>query len=160
RIQNENLILQAPSPASNTTGAFAPPVSTSEKPEALPNAPPENVSASSGQPSTGTGAASAHVITVPAGTKVMMELSSPLHTTSAVDGSGVYLETVFPVVQENHVVIPARTQVLGVVDAEKRPGRVKGKARFQFHFTSLVFANNYVAAIDGALQSLPGNSKV
>jgi hypothetical protein len=77
-----------------------------------------------------------------------------------VNGSGVYLETTFPVVAENQVVIPARTQVLGEVDAERRPGRVKGKAQFRFHFTSLVFANNYVAVIDGALQSVPGNPKV
>src|SRR5260370_24668250 len=42
----------------------------------------------------------------------------------------------------------------------KASRRVKGRAQFRFHFTSLVFANNYVTPIDGALQSLPGNAKV
>jgi len=89
-----------------------------------------------------------------------MRLASPLHTTSAVAGSGVYLETVAPVVQANRVVIPARTQVLGEVEDAKRPGRVKGRAQFRLHFTSLVFANNYAAPIDGTLLSLPGNHTV
>jgi len=127
-----------------------------QKPEALQTTSPE----SSKEQTTTAPSTASQVVTLPAGSKVLMALQSPLHTTSGVEGSGIYLETVFPVVQENHVVIPVRTQVLGVVDAEKRPGRVKGRAQFRFHFTSLVFANNYVTPIDGALQSLPGNAKV
>jgi hypothetical protein len=42
---------------------------------------------------------------------VLMVLKSPLHTTSGTAGSGLYLETLFPVVQSNGVVIPAHTQV-------------------------------------------------
>ena len=99
-------------------------------------------------------------LTLPAGTRVLMKLVSPLHTTSAVAGSGVYLETAAPVVQANRVVIPLRTQVLGDVEDARRPGRVKGRAQLRLHFTSLVFANNYVTPIDGALQSLPGNGAV
>ena len=38
-------------------------------------------------------------LTVPAGTHVLMCLTSPLHTTSARTGSGVYLETSGPVIQ-------------------------------------------------------------
>jgi hypothetical protein len=158
--QNENLALPTTSPGGHEDGAAAPPVSTIEKPDAPPNASPERVLTDGAQTASGAGAVANHVITVPAGTKVMMELCAPLHTTSATEGSGVYLETVFPIVQANRVVIPAGTQVLGVVDAERRPGRAKGKAQFKFHFTSMVYANNYVTAIDGALQSVPGNSKV
>src|SRR5262249_22075807 len=37
-------------------------------------------------------------VTIPAGTRVMMVLESPLHTTSGTAGSGIYLETFFPVI--------------------------------------------------------------
>jgi hypothetical protein len=48
-------------------------------------------------------------VTIPAGTRVLMVLKSPLHTTSGTAGSGLYLETLYPVVQGNRVVIPTHT---------------------------------------------------
>ena len=99
-------------------------------------------------------------ITIPAGTRVLLSLVSPLHTTSAIPGSGIYAETAAAVVQDNHVVIPLRAQVQGVVESEQRPGRVKGRAKFLLHFTTLIFPNNYVVPIDGGLQSVPGSAKL
>ena len=99
-------------------------------------------------------------VTIPAGTRVLMVLKSPLHTTSGTAGSGIYLETLYPVVQGNRVVIPARTQVQGVVEANQRPGHVKRASEFRFRFTTLIFANNYVAPIEGALQSIPGAKNI
>lgn len=96
-------------------------------------------------------------VTVPAGTHVLMALTSPLHTTSGVDGSGVYLETLHPVIYENQVVIPARTQVQGMVEANKRPGHVERTAEFSLRFTTLIFFNSRAVSIDGALQSVPGS---
>jgi hypothetical protein len=95
-------------------------------------------------------------VTIPAGTRVLMVLKSPLHTTSGTAGSGLYLETLYPVIEGNRVVIPAYTQVQGVVEAEKRPGHVNRVAEFRFRFTTLIFPNNFVAPIQGALQSIPG----
>jgi hypothetical protein len=97
-------------------------------------------------------------VTVPAGTRVMMELTSPLHTTSGTEGSGIYLETLYPLVLDNMVVIPARTMVQGTVENNKRPGHLRRTAEFKFHFTTFIFPNNHVAAINGALQSVPGLS--
>ncbi len=99
-------------------------------------------------------------VTIPAGTRVLMVLKSPLHTTSGTAGSGLYLETLYPVVQGNHVVIPARTQVQGVVEADRRPGHVNRVSEFRFRFTTLIFPNNFVAPIDGVLQSIPGAKNV
>jgi len=95
-------------------------------------------------------------VTIPAGTRVMMVLKSPLHTTSGTAGSGLYLETLFPVVQSNGVVIPAHTQVQGVVESDERPGHLKRTSEFRFRFTTLVFPNNLVVPINGVLQSIPG----
>lgn len=101
-----------------------------------------------------------NTFTLPAGTHVLMTLTSPLHTTSARAGAGVYLETSWPVVQDGQVVIPAHSRVLGEVEHERRPGRVKGRAQFRLHFTSLILPVNRVVAIAGNLQSLPGNEKI
>src|SRR6478672_10150929 len=95
-------------------------------------------------------------VTIPAGTRAMMVLKSPLHTTSGTAGSGLYLETLYPVVQGNGVVIPARTQVQGVVESDERPGHLKRTSEFRFRFTTLIFPNNLVVPISGVLQSIPG----
>jgi type IV secretion system protein VirB10 len=95
-------------------------------------------------------------VTIPAGTRILMVLKSPLHTTSGTAGSGLYLETLYPVVQGNGVVIPAHTQVQGMVEANQRPGHVERTSEFRFRFTSLIFSNNFVAPINGVLQSIPG----
>ena len=99
-------------------------------------------------------------VTIPAGTRVLMVLKSPLHTTSGTAGSGLYLETLYPIVQGNRVVIPAHTQVQGVVEANKRPGHVNRVSEFRFRFTTLIFPNNFVAPIQGVLQSIPGAKNI
>jgi type IV secretion system protein VirB10 len=95
-------------------------------------------------------------VTIPAGTRVLMVLKSPLHTTSGTAGSGLYLETLYPVVQGNGVVIPARAQVQGVVESDERPGHLKRTSELRFRFTTLIFPNNVVVPINGVLQSIPG----
>ena len=45
------------------------------------------------------------------------------------------------------MVIPAHTQVQGVVEADKRPGHVNRISEFRFRFTTLIFPNNHVAPI-------------
>jgi hypothetical protein len=97
-------------------------------------------------------------ITIPAGTHLLMKLISPLHTTSSTPGSGVYLETAFPVVENSRVVIPEHTRVMGVVADERRPGRVQGRAQLRLQFTQLILPDNHELSIVGNLQSLPGSS--
>src|SRR6266481_38370 len=97
-------------------------------------------------------------ITIPAGTHLLMKLISPLHTTSSTPGSGVYLETAFPVVENNRVVIPEHTRVMGVVSDERRPGRVQGRAQMRLKFTQLILPDNRELSIAGNLQGLPGSS--
>lgn len=96
-------------------------------------------------------------ITIPPGTHLLMKLTSPLHTTSSTPGSGVYLETAFPVVAGNRVVIPEHTRVLGVVANERRPGRVKSRSQMHLQFTQLILPDNRELSIVGKLQSLPGS---
>jgi hypothetical protein len=97
--------------------------------------------------------------TVPAGTKVLLQLRSSVNTRSAKPGDGVYLASTFPVVVGNRVVIPAGVYVQGVVDRVQRAGRVHGKAQLDMHFTSIIFPNGTVVEIPGMVDSLPGAKK-
>jgi hypothetical protein len=98
-------------------------------------------------------------ITIPAGTHLLMRLICPLHTTSSTPGSGVYLETAFPLVESNRVVIPEHTRVMGVVTDERRPGRVRDRAQMRITFTQLILPDNRELSVVGSLQSLPGSSR-
>ena len=97
--------------------------------------------------------------TVPAGTKVLLQLRSGINTRSARPGDGVYLASTFPVVVGNRVMIPAGVYVQGVVDRVARAGRVKGRAQLDMHFTSIIFPNGSVVEIPGVVNSLPGARK-
>ena len=97
--------------------------------------------------------------TVPAGTKVLLQLRSAINTKSAKPGDGVYLSSTFPVVVGNRVMIPAGVYVQGVVDRVVRAGRAKGKSQLDMHFTSIIFPNGSVVEIPGLVNSLPGARK-
>ncbi|MGB9078944.1 MAG: hypothetical protein WCC26_19065 [Terracidiphilus sp.] len=97
--------------------------------------------------------------TVPAGTKVLLQLRSGVNTKSARPGDGVYLASTFPVVVGNRVMIPAGVYVQGVVDRVERAGRMKGRAQLDMHFTSIIFPNGTVVEIPGMVNSLPGAHK-
>jgi len=96
------------------------------------------------------------IYTVPAGTKVLLQLRSGINTKSAKPGDGVYLSSTFPVVVGNRVMIPSGVYVQGVVDRVVRAGRVKGKAQLDMHFTSMIFPNGTVVEIPGLVNNLPG----
>jgi len=97
--------------------------------------------------------------TVPAGTKVLLQLRSAVNTKSAKAGDGVYLASTFPVVVGNKVMIPAGVYVQGSVDRVQRAGRVKGRAQLDMHFTSIIFPNGSVVEIPGLVNALPGAEK-
>jgi hypothetical protein len=99
------------------------------------------------------------VYTVPAGTKVLLQLQSAVNTKSAKPGDGVYLASTFPVVVGNRVMIPSGVYVQGVVDRVVRAGRVKGRSQLDMHFTSIIFPNGSVVEVPGMVNSLPGAKK-
>jgi hypothetical protein len=97
--------------------------------------------------------------TVPAGTKVLLQLRSSVNTKSARPGDGVYLASAFPVVVGNRVMIPLGAFVQGTVDRVVRAGRMTGKSQLDMHFTSIIFPNGSVVEIPGVVSGLPGASK-
>jgi len=99
------------------------------------------------------------IYTVPAGTKVLLQLRSGVDTRSAKPGDGIYLASTFPVVVGNRVLIPAGVYVQGVVDRVVRAGRVKGRSQLDMHFTEMIFPNGSVIDIPGIVSALPGARK-
>ena len=99
------------------------------------------------------------IYTVPAGTKVLLQLRSAVNTRSAKRGDGVYLASTFPVVVGNRVMIPSGVYVQGMVDRVVRAGHVKGRAQLDMHFTSIIFPNGTVVEVPGMVNSLPGAKK-
>jgi hypothetical protein len=138
--------------------------------QSTPAATPAPAAADASQPAQSSPAAAApapapevapapvapKTFTVPAGTKVLLELRSAINTKSARPGDGVYLASTFPVVVGNRVLIPAGVYVQGVVDNVVRPGRIHGDAQLNMHFTSMIFPNGSVVEIPGMVNSLPG----
>jgi type IV secretion system protein VirB10 len=106
-----------------------------------------------------TAAPAKKTYTVPAGTKVLLQLRSGIDTRSAKPGDGVYLASTLPVVVGNKVLIPAGVYVQGVVDRVVRAGRVKGRSQLDMHFTEMIFPNGSVVEIPGLVNSLPGARK-
>lgn len=118
-------------------------------PAAAPSAP-------SAAPAEEPAAPAKKTYTVPAGTKVLLQLKSAINTKSAKPGDGVYLISIFPVVVGNRVMIPTGVYVQGVIDRVQRGGRIKGKAQLDMHFTSIIFPNGSVVEIPGVVDSMPG----
>lgn len=130
---------QAPAPQPSADNSPAPQAEQADTPAPAPAPRPE--------------------YTVPAGTKVLLELRSSINTKSAKPGDGVYLASTFPVVVGNRVMIPSGVYVQGVVDRVERAGHVKGRAQLDMHFTSIIFPNGSVVEIPGVVNSLPGSTK-
>jgi hypothetical protein len=98
-------------------------------------------------------------ITVPAGTQIPLKLAQGISTKSAKVGDAVYAQTVFPVTANDRIVIPAGTYVQGRISEIKRPGRVKGRAEFLMHFTTMIFHSGYTVMLPGAVENLPGSER-
>lgn len=109
------------------------------------------------QPTQNSSSTSAAIV-VPAGTKVLLSLKSAVNTRSARVGDGVYLQSSFPVVVNNQVVIPAGAYVQGQIDAVKPAGRMYHRAEVRMHFTTMILQNGSVVAIPGSLHDIPGQS--
>lgn len=96
-------------------------------------------------------------ITVPAGTKIVLALTSPLWAKSAKPGDAIYSSTAFPLAVNSEIAIPPGTYAQGEIDTMTRPGWRSSRAAFQMHFTKLIFANGYTVELPSAPQDSPGS---
>jgi type IV secretion system protein VirB10 len=100
--------------------------------------------------------------TVDIGTRIPLGLINSVSTKNSVAGDRIYLETVFPIVIDSHIVIPPGSYVAGTVTDVKRPGRVKGRGELYVRFDSLTLPNGVTREFRSRLGSVDarGNEKL
>ena len=96
----------------------------------------------------------ASTIVVPAGTKIPMVLHNAVSTRNAHPGDPVYLETTFPIVQDDKILVPAGSYVQGEITEAVRPGRVKGTGEMRVRLTTMILPNGYTVRFD----AVPSNA--
>ncbi len=116
---------------------------------APPQAPPQSQPEPKAQDPAPAPATSASV-EVPAGTHLPLVLHNGISTRSAKAGDPVYFETLFPIIVDNRVVIPAGSYVSGEITGSKRPGRVKGRAELAIRLNTLILPNAYIVSFNAA----------
>jgi type IV secretion system protein VirB10 len=90
----------------------------------------------------------AEQIVLPAGTQLPLVVHNSITTRSAKPGDPVYLETLFPITQNNRIIIPAGSYVHGQVVEAKRPGKVKGRAELLIRLDMLILPNGYTVSFN------------
>ncbi len=148
-----------PAPAAQPPAQNAPvqtPSSPSQPAQASASAGPPETSAPTAQPSTPAPVAISKdaKIEVPGGTHIPLVLHNAISTRSARPGDPVYFETLFPVMIDGKVVIPAGSYVSGEVSESKRPGRVKGRGELMIRLKTLILPNAYMVN----LNAVPSNA--
>ena len=93
-------------------------------------------------------------IVVPSGTHIPLVLHNAISTRSARPGDPVYFESLFPVMIDGKVVIPAGSYISGEITESKRPGRVKGRGELMMKLTTLILPNAYMVN----LNAVPSNA--
>jgi hypothetical protein len=98
-------------------------------------------------------------LVVPAGTEVELALTSPVWAKTAKAEDPIYAQTTFPVAINNQMAIPPGTYVQGEIDSVSKPGIFSPHAQFEFHFTTIIFANGYTVDLLGQQTSLPAQAQ-
>jgi len=97
-------------------------------------------------------------ITVPAGTRVGVNLENGISTASAKPGDSVYFRTSFPITINNKVVMPVGSYLRGEVSDAKRPGRIKGRGELRIRLNTLVLPNGYTVDLNAEPRSTDSGS--
>src|SRR5580658_1320256 len=136
------------SPASSPTPPSAPSASQpAAAPSGAPAPSPAPAAAQPNSPSSPTPSAPASTpIIVPVGTHLPLVLHNAITTRNAQPGDPIYLETLFPIVQNDKILIPAGSYVQGEILEAKRPGRVKGRGELRLRLTSMILPNGYTVS--------------
>ena len=147
RRPNSSSAQPAPAPA---TAGDPHPAASPEIPAGFRRPEPAN---SSSEP-----AAAESTFTLAPGTRILLNTINSVSTRQTAVGDRIYLETAFPVVSGNKIVIPQGSWVQGTVTQLKRPGRVKGRGQLYIRFDSLILPNGIPRDFRATIGSMDGRS--
>src|SRR3954452_24027433 len=97
-------------------------------------------------------------VAIESGTKVPLTLLNTLSSKQTAEGDRIYLETLYPVLANGRIVIPAGGYVSGTVTQIKRPGRIKGKGELYLRFDSLTLPNGVTRDFRARIGGMEGGS--
>ena len=86
-------------------------------------------------------------VTIPAGTRIALSLTSPITNKAARPGAPVRATTGFPVTVGTQLAIPTGAYVEGGIDHVTKNSR--SGPSLQMHFTRLIYPNGYAVMLDG-----------
>ena len=109
-------------------------------------------------PATKEGSDHSPAVTVPAGTRVPLVMVNSISSKHSKAGDPVYLESVYPVVVDGRILIPAGTHISGSVILAKRPGRIKGRGKLQVELEQMILPNGVIRDLRGRPGALDGRS--
>src|SRR5207237_10640674 len=89
-------------------------------------------------------AGSGERIMVPSGTRVGVVLQNGISTRSAKPGDSIYLQTSFPITENNRIVIPVGSYLRGELLESRRPVRIKGRLQLCMHLHSLILPSDSI----------------
>lgn len=95
-------------------------------------------------------------VVIESGTKVPLTLLNTLSSKQTAEGDRVYLETLYPVLVNGRIVVPAGSYVSGTVTQIKRPGRVKGRGELYLRFDSMTLPNGVTRDFRARIGSMEG----
>ncbi|HEY6308999.1 MAG TPA: hypothetical protein VI488_21360 [Candidatus Angelobacter sp.] len=91
-------------------------------------------------------------LTIPAGTQIFLALVRSFPAKSSKPGDGIYLETIFPVLVNGKLMIPAGTFLQGSFQSFTHPKKPKGSTAVQLQSAQMIFANGYTLSLAGTTQ--------
>ena len=80
-------------------------------------------------------------LVVRAGTRIPLSLRNAIDTRHSHEGDRVYLDTLYPVVENNRVIIPRGSYVIGTLTTSKPAGAIGKKGELFIRFDSLILPN-------------------
>jgi hypothetical protein len=98
------------------------------------------------------------VYQVEPGTRIPLSMINSVSTRNAAPGERVYLETVFPILVDQRIVIPPGSYVSGTITKVKRPGKVKGRGEFYLRFDALTLPNGVTRDFRARVSGLDGRA--
>lgn len=99
-----------------------------------------------------------NTILIAPGTHILLNMINSVSTKQAAVGDRMYLETAFPVLSGNRIVIPQGSWVTGTITQVKRPGRIKGRGELQVSFDSITLPNGITRNLHSDLGALDSRS--
>lgn len=102
------------------------------------------------------------IITLPEGTVLPIIITAYLNTKNSQEGDIVYATTVYPIWQQQKLIVPKGSEVRGTVTEVVRPGRIKGKGRLAIRFDDILLPNGVRRDLSASFRGIhgPGDEKL